>query len=75
MKDKRRKAMTCLNAGGNEEKRDKQQEFMSLYPKTLLTIALGATPIGSAGHAPDKTKVIRIMENALEHIMDYLVKR
>jgi hypothetical protein len=27
--------------------------FLSLYPKISLTIASGATTIGSAGHAPD----------------------
>jgi hypothetical protein len=73
MKDKRRKGTPLFNAGGDEEKWDKQQEFFSLYPKTLSTIASGATPIGSAGRAPNETEVIRIMEQALEHIIDYLV--
>jgi hypothetical protein len=45
MKDKGRKGMTLFNAGGNKEKQDEQQEFLSLYPKTLSTIASGATPI------------------------------
>jgi hypothetical protein len=27
---------------------------LSLYPKKLSSIASGATPIGSAGHAPDE---------------------
>jgi hypothetical protein len=36
MKDKIRKGMTLfVYAGGNEEKRDKQQEFLSLYPKKI----------------------------------------
>jgi hypothetical protein len=75
MKDKGRKGMTLFNAGGNEEKQDEQQEFLSLYPKTPWTIASGATPIESAGRAPDEIGVIKIMEQALEHIIDYLVKR
>jgi ABC-type taurine transport system substrate-binding protein len=43
-------------------------------PDFFSTIASGATPIGSAGSAPDKVAVIRVM-HALEHIIDYLVKR
>jgi hypothetical protein len=75
VKDKRRKGTTLFYAGGNEEKRDKQQEFFESIPEFFLTIASGATPIRSAGCAPDENEVIGIMEHALEHIMDYLVKR
>jgi hypothetical protein len=75
MKDKGRKGTTLFNVGGNEEKQDEQQEFLSLYSKTLSTIASGATPIESASHAPNETRVIKNMEQALEHIIDYLVKR
>jgi hypothetical protein len=44
-------------------------------PNFFSTIASGATPIGSAGRAPNETAVIRIMEQALEHIIYYLFKR
>jgi hypothetical protein len=44
-------------------------------PDFFFTIASGATPIGSAGCAPDEVAVIRVTEHALEHIIDYLVKR
>jgi hypothetical protein len=44
-------------------------------PKFFSAIGSGATPIGSAGRAPDETAVIRIMEQAWEHIINYLVKR
>jgi hypothetical protein len=41
-------------------------------PDFFLTIASGATPVGSAGHAPDEIAVIRVTKHALEHIIDYL---
>jgi hypothetical protein len=44
-------------------------------PDFFSAIASGATPIGSADHAPDENEVIRITEHALEHIIDYLVKK
>jgi hypothetical protein len=36
--------------------------------KTFLTIASGATPIGSAGRAPDKISVSRIIRKAKENL-------
>jgi hypothetical protein len=41
-------------------------------PEFFSTIASGATPIGSAGRAPDEIAVIRVTKHALEHIIDYL---
>jgi hypothetical protein len=49
--------------------------FLILYPNFFSTIASGPTPIGSAGSAPDEVAVIRVTEHALEHFIDYLVKR
>jgi hypothetical protein len=49
--------------------------ILESIPEFFSTIALGATPIESAGRAPGENKVIRIMEHALEHIINYLVKR
>jgi hypothetical protein len=41
-------------------------------PDFFSTIASGATPIGSAGHAPNEIAVIRVTKHALEHIIGYL---
>jgi hypothetical protein len=35
-------------------KDERSKNYLSLYSKHFLTIALGDTPIGSAGRAPDK---------------------
>jgi hypothetical protein len=44
-------------------------------PENILTIASGTTPIGSASCAPHEIAVIGVMEQAVEHIIDYLIKR
>jgi hypothetical protein len=36
----------------------KKKKILSLYSNKKSTIALGATPIGSAGHAPDEDENI-----------------
>jgi hypothetical protein len=45
----------------------REKVYLSLYPKKLLNIASGATPIGGAGHAPDEIlfprKVQKVREN------------
>jgi hypothetical protein len=64
-----------LYAGHDNIEKAKSKYFWVYTQFFFLTIASGATPIGSAGRAPDETAVIRIMEQALEHIIDYLVKR
>jgi hypothetical protein len=45
--------------------------FESILEKNS-NIASGATPIGSAGRAPDEIAVIRVTKHTLEHIIDYL---
>jgi hypothetical protein len=45
-------------AGRNKERQDNQQRIFESIPKSFLTIASGATPIGSAGRAPDENEVI-----------------
>jgi hypothetical protein len=41
-------------------------------PEFFLTIASGATPMGSAGRAPDEITVIGVTKHTLEQIIDYL---
>jgi hypothetical protein len=62
-------------AGYGDARKTRSKYFFSLYPIFFSTIASGATPIGSAGRAPDEIAVIRVTKHALEHIIDYLVKR
>jgi hypothetical protein len=54
---RREKILKIVCAGHDEERQNKEQVFLSLYQKNL-TIASGATPIGSAGHAPDEDETI-----------------
>jgi hypothetical protein len=55
--DIRRKGIHCINEGSRQLMHEEVHKiylsiFLSLYPK-ISAIASGATPIGSAGHAPD----------------------
>jgi hypothetical protein len=55
--DIRRKGIHCVNDGSRQLMHEEVHKiylfiFLSLYQKKLA-IALGATPIGSAGRAPD----------------------
>jgi hypothetical protein len=55
--DIRRKGIHCINEGSRQLMHKEVQKiyysiFLSLYPK-ISAIASGATPIGSAGRAPD----------------------
>jgi hypothetical protein len=40
-----------------KDARKNKRVYLSLYPKKLSSIASGATPIGSAGRAPDENSV------------------
>jgi hypothetical protein len=76
MKDKIRNGkILFVYAGGNEEKTRQAAVIFESIPNFFSTIASGATPIGSAGRAPDENEVIIIIEHPLKHIIDYLVKR
>jgi hypothetical protein len=43
--------------------------YLSLYPKRFLSIASGATPIGSAGRAPDEISLSRIIKEVKEGLL------
>jgi hypothetical protein len=40
-------------------------------PEFFSTIASGATPIGSAGRAPDEFAIIRVMKHASKQNIEY----
>jgi hypothetical protein len=42
--------------------------YLSLFSKHFLTIASGATPIGSAGRTPDEILYPRIIKKAKENL-------
>jgi hypothetical protein len=49
-----------------KDARKNKRVYLSLYPKRLSSIASGATPIGSAGHAPDEISFSRIIKEVKE---------
>jgi hypothetical protein len=53
-------------AGHDEERQEKEQIFLSLYP-IFFTIASGATPIGSASRAPDKDEIINYASREINY--------
>jgi hypothetical protein len=46
----------------------RKKVYLSLYPKRLLSIASGATPIGSAGRAPDEISFSRMIKEMKEDL-------
>jgi hypothetical protein len=49
-----------------KDARKNKRVYLSLYPKRLPSIASGATPIRSAGRAPDKISFSRIIKEVKE---------
>jgi hypothetical protein len=49
-----------------KDARKNKRVYLSLYPKKLLSIASGDTPIGSARRAPDKILFSRIIKEVKE---------
>jgi 5,10-methylenetetrahydrofolate reductase len=50
-------------AGCNEERQEQVAIIFESIPEFFSTIASGATPIGSAGRAPDENEVINYASN------------
>jgi hypothetical protein len=50
------KTSSCM-----KDVRKNKRVYLSLYPKRLLSIASGATPIGSTGRAPGEISFSRII--------------
>jgi hypothetical protein len=46
----------------------RENVYLSLYPNFFLSIASGATTIGSAGHAPDEISFPRKVKKARENL-------
>jgi hypothetical protein len=71
----RRKEKKTILYAGHDNERETRSKYFLVYTRKNLTIALGATPIGSAERAPNENGVIRIMKHALEQVINYLIKR
>jgi hypothetical protein len=46
----------------------RKKVYLSPYPKRLLSIASGDTPVGSAGHAPNEISFPRKVKKAKENL-------
>jgi hypothetical protein len=56
---RREKILKIVYAGHDEERQNKERVLLSLYPKKM-TIASGASPIGSASRAPNEDEIINL---------------